>query len=110
MAEMTPMVVNGVAKYKSISAYETALTFNTPEKLAAFSSPRILNTHLPPEYIPKQILEKRCKILWMLRNPKDRIISGFGHSNALFGSQAPPLEDVLYIELSGQCKILYFYN
>ena len=100
------MIVNGVAKYKSRSAYETALSFNTPENLAAIPRPCVLNTHLPPKYMPNQILEKRCKILLMLRNPKDRITSGFGHSNALFGSQAPPLEDVLYIELSGQCKIL----
>ena len=76
MAEMTPMIVNGVAKYKTTSAYATCLSFHSPEEFAEFPRPRVLNTHLPPEYMPKQILEKRCKIVWMLRNPKDRLISG----------------------------------
>ena len=110
MGEITPMIVNGVAKYRTTSPYETALAFNTPEKLAAFTRPRVLNTHLPPEYMPKQILEKRCKILWILRNPKDRLVSLFGHFKKLFGSDAPPLEDLLYAEMSGQSKILLLYN
>ena len=111
MAEITTMIVNGVAKYKTTSAFDTCVSFQTPEVFAAFPRPRVLNTHLPPDYMPKQILEKRCKVLWMLRNPKDRITSGFGHSKKLYGSEAPPLEDMLYAEMSGQCKIwLLFFN
>ena len=106
MAELTPMIVSGVAEYKTKSLYDTCLSFHTPEEFAAFNRPRVLTTHLPPTQMPKQIFEKRCKILWMLRNPKDRIVSLFGHFNILFGSEAPPLEDVLYAEMSGQCKIL----
>ena len=100
------MIVYGVAEYKTTSVYDTCLSFHTPEEFAAFPRPRILNTHLPLAKIPKQILGKRCKILWMLRNPKDRIVSLFGHSKVLFGSEAPPLEDVLYAEISGQCRVL----
>ena len=109
MAEMTPMIVHGVAKYKTTSAYDTCLAFHTPEEFSAFTRPRVLNTHLPPSLMPKQILEKRCKILWMLRNPKDRIVSMFGHFNHLYGSDVPVLEDILYAEMSGQSKSVLLF-
>ena len=35
----------------------------------------VLNSHLPVNNLPKEIFQKRCKVLWMQRNPKDRVVS-----------------------------------
>ena len=45
----------------------------------SFPSPRILNSHLRYEELPKQIREKRTKIVLTVRNPKDTVVSYFNH-------------------------------
>ncbi|XP_039605914.1 sulfotransferase 6B1-like [Polypterus senegalus] len=60
------------------------LEFLKPENLQAISSMpsrRILGTHLHPDNLPKSFIEKKVKILAMLRNPKDVIVSYFHFQN-----------------------------
>ncbi|XP_022089844.1 uncharacterized protein LOC110978853 [Acanthaster planci] len=40
-------------------------------------SPRILKSHLPGQLLPPQIWEKKPKIVYVLRNPKDVVVSFF---------------------------------
>lgn len=58
---------------------EATSTENT-EKLP---SPRILNTHLKVKYIPKVVLEKRLKMVLLLRNPKDVVVSFYNHTKGI---------------------------
>lgn len=42
-------------------------------------SPRILNTHIYFRHLPKDFKNRKCKILYMLRNPKDVAVSFYNH-------------------------------
>lgn len=47
----------------------------TVRKFKNLSSPRVITTHLPFELLPKQRHEKGNKIIYVLRHPKDVIVS-----------------------------------
>ena len=40
-------------------------------------SPRVLNTHLPYRLIPKDFIQKGGKIVHIIRNPKDMLVSRY---------------------------------
>ncbi|XP_051781574.1 sulfotransferase 6B1-like isoform X3 [Erpetoichthys calabaricus] len=66
------------------------LEFRRPENLQVFSnmpSRRILGTHLHPDNLPKSFIEKKVKILAMIRNPKDTAVSyyHFQYNNPVMG-------------------------
>ena len=64
----------------STKAKETAmLDFISPVQIDALESPRILNTHHPPHLLPKDIKEKKTRIVYIYRNPKDVAISSYHH-------------------------------
>lgn len=41
---------------------------------------RIYTSHMYPRHIPKQLIEKRCKLILVYRNPKDTAVSYFDFS------------------------------
>lgn len=43
-------------------------------------SPRVLSTHVPFPLLPKQLREKRCKVIYVYRHPKDAIVSYYNFS------------------------------
>ena len=49
------------------------------ETINTIESPRILNTHYPPHLLPKEIKEKKTRIVYIYRNPKDVAISSYHH-------------------------------
>ncbi|XP_046584485.1 sulfotransferase 1C2-like [Haliotis rubra] len=59
------------------------LEFIKGEVLEKFPSPRILNTHCFVEQLPRGVFEKKCKIIYILRNPKDMAVSLFHHHKKL---------------------------
>ncbi|XP_041378163.1 sulfotransferase family cytosolic 1B member 1-like [Gigantopelta aegis] len=50
----------------------------------ALPSPRALNTHYWFDKLPTEVLEKKPKIVFLLRNPKDVAVSYFHHHTSLF--------------------------
>ncbi|KAH9492178.1 Sulfotransferase 1C4 [Bulinus truncatus] len=50
-------------------------------------SPRLLATHVPFRHLPRQVLEKKIKIIHLDRNPKDTLVSMYHHLN----KTKPPL-------------------
>lgn len=53
----------------------------TAEKL---TRRRVLKTHLPFEFLPPDIF-KRCKVVYVARDPRDVCVSYFHHMSAMFG-------------------------
>jgi hypothetical protein len=44
--------------------------------LDELSSPRTLNTRLPANYLPDNV-DQKCKVVYIMRNPKDCLVSNF---------------------------------
>lgn len=55
---------------------------NSPVYATSMPSPRFIKTHLPFNLLPKQLRdgEKKPKIVYVARNPKDTCISFYHHS------------------------------
>ena len=56
------------------------LEFLPMEAIESKPSPRLILTHLPFDFLPKKILEKRSKIIRITRNPKDVACSFYNHT------------------------------
>ena len=51
------------------------LELNGIEKLDELLSPRILQSHMLPRFIPRSLLQNKNKIVYGVRNPKDIAVS-----------------------------------
>ncbi|CAK9298164.1 unnamed protein product [Gordionus sp. m RMFG-2023] len=49
------------------------------KNLNSIQKPRIFQTHFQHTYLPPAIMNSRCKIIYVLRNPKDVAVSFFHH-------------------------------
>ncbi|KAK3588700.1 hypothetical protein CHS0354_028911, partial [Potamilus streckersoni] len=67
--------VETVAKSKMKAMLDVCLT----EDIASIPSPRLINSHLPPSLLPVEIFQKKCKILFPVRDPRDVTVSHFHH-------------------------------
>ena len=47
--------------------------------------PRILKTHLDFEMLPRQVKEKKPKVIYVTRNPRDAVVSYYNHWRVLEG-------------------------
>ncbi|CAI5770463.1 sulfotransferase 6B1-like [Podarcis lilfordi] len=53
------------------------------KRMTKLPSRRIIVTHLPPHLLPKSIFKSKAKILVLIRNPKDTMVSYFHFNNNL---------------------------
>ncbi|VDI09425.1 Hypothetical predicted protein [Mytilus galloprovincialis] len=51
------------------------LELNGTEKLDELQSPRVLQSHMTPHFLPKSIIQKKNKIIYGIRNPRDVAVS-----------------------------------
>jgi len=49
------------------------------EQVRNLKSPRVIKTHLALEMLPKQVLEKKVKVIYVTRNPRDAVVSFYNH-------------------------------
>ncbi|XP_046574277.1 sulfotransferase 1C2-like isoform X1 [Haliotis rubra] len=75
--EILNMIVAGTAEYAKHWQNSAWLEYRTEEELEALASPRILHTHLRPSQLPETVWDKRCKVVYVRRNPKDCVVSSF---------------------------------
>lgn len=104
------MLIAGRAETIPKSKTKNMLEHETAEQLEAIESPRILNSHLDIPHLPAQLFEKRCKIIHVLRNPKDTIVSFYNHVKGVgcYGYNGK-WEHFLRLFLSDECKIKFYF-
>ena len=74
-------------------------------------APRVFNTHLYFKYLPEDFRRRRCKILYILRNPKDVAVSFYNHhSKITVYDYDGPWDSYLrrYIKGDGKCVFLIY--
>nr|XP_020634107.1 sulfotransferase family cytosolic 2B member 1-like [Pogona vitticeps] len=68
---------------QSMISYERSPWIETVDGLKAalnYPPPRFLTTHLPFQLFPKSFLHSKCKIICLMRNPKDVLVSHYHFS------------------------------
>ncbi|XP_067671923.1 sulfotransferase 1A1-like isoform X2 [Haliotis asinina] len=73
--EMTRLLVAGKLDRDDISKGTAMMEFINEDEYKDLPSPRVLNTHLLFSELPKQVKEKKPRILYVTRNPKDVTVS-----------------------------------
>ncbi|XP_033729023.1 sulfotransferase family cytosolic 1B member 1-like [Pecten maximus] len=71
--EILHMLQNGKADYNMNPSM--ILEFESIDTLDNLDGPRTLKSHLYPKHIPKSLIDKKCKIIHIYRNPKDVAVS-----------------------------------
>jgi len=62
-------------------AEEVAGTFSmdSMDQVKNLKSPRVIKTHLSIDMLPEQVLQKKAKIIYVTRNPRDAVVSFYNH-------------------------------
>lgn len=71
------MLLTGVAENSKQAKIDFMLEYRDLNHLSQLPSPRVLNSHLDLEQLPKDFVDKGCKMLYLSRNPKDVAVSMF---------------------------------
>ncbi|KAJ8299713.1 hypothetical protein KUTeg_023773 [Tegillarca granosa] len=95
--EIVNMLIKGNAEYEKGRKIPTVIEHAKQEHLGEMTSPRVLSTHMKFEYIPKDFIQKKCKIVYIQRNPKDVAVSFYKYRNSEFESMNISWEDYLYM-------------
>ena len=77
------MLLSGKAEYDPapICNMESGNYGSTSQDNQSPAEPRVLHTHLPCQMLPQTIM--RQKIVYVMRNPKDQIVSLYHHHQGL---------------------------
>ncbi|XP_050404878.1 sulfotransferase 1B1 [Patella vulgata] len=81
--EVIQMLRGQTTEYHKQIKEQQMLEATNIDIIEAEPSPRVLNSHLWPRHLPKQMFEKKTKIIYLIRNPKDTVVSMFFHYNAV---------------------------
>ncbi|XP_077874637.1 amine sulfotransferase-like [Ictidomys tridecemlineatus] len=74
-------------------------------------SPRLFTSHLPYYLVPKGLKNKKAKILYIYRNPKDVLVSFFHFSNWVARLKpSDTIENFIEIFLDGQGNYEFIYQ
>ncbi|XP_055862635.1 sulfotransferase 1B1-like [Biomphalaria glabrata] len=81
--EIVKMLMDGSANMDNeVEARRCFLDSTRISSVSDRASPRLLLTHVPFRWLPKQALEKKIKIIFLNRNPKDTLVSLYHHMHS----------------------------
>ncbi|XP_046579030.1 sulfotransferase 1A1-like isoform X1 [Haliotis rubra] len=81
--EVTRLLVTGQTVQDNVEKGAGMIEYMPQEDVTSLPSPRILNSHFKLKLLPQDILKKRCKILYVMRNPKDIVVSYYNFMRGL---------------------------
>ncbi|XP_046339055.1 sulfotransferase 1A1-like isoform X2 [Haliotis rufescens] len=73
--EITRELLTGEIIEDDVTMSQTFMEFGPEERYADLQSPRILNSHLLMKHLPEDVINKKIKVITILRNPKDVAVS-----------------------------------
>ncbi|XP_076453017.1 sulfotransferase 1A1-like isoform X2 [Babylonia areolata] len=92
--EIASMLLSGKAEYEKRIKQSVMIEAQPIESIQSLPSPRVLNSHLPFRLLPRQILEKRVKVIHAYRNVKDVLVSTYFHYRQIPGAGNLTLESL----------------
>ncbi len=109
MYEIVYMLLNNKAETIPMFKGRQTLEIVPPGNLDDVPSPRFLNTHMQFSDAPQQLPDKKCKIIFNLRDPKDVAVSLFNmYRDAPFFEYTGNFEDFLYLFLDGKGETMIY--
>ncbi|XP_046360199.2 sulfotransferase 1A1-like isoform X2 [Haliotis rufescens] len=81
--EITRELLTGEITQDDIGMDQTFLEYGPEERYADLQSPRILCSHLLMKHLPEDVLNKKIKVISVLRNPKDVAVSFYNFSTTI---------------------------
>ncbi|KAH3883800.1 hypothetical protein DPMN_007768 [Dreissena polymorpha] len=81
--EVIMMLMRGLADRIDRSKVTTMLEFMTHDEVNSVPSPRVINTHYHPRFLPKDMATKKIKTVLCVRNPKDTAVSYYNHMTGI---------------------------
>ncbi|XP_046351458.2 sulfotransferase 1B1-like [Haliotis rufescens] len=81
--EVSRVLLSGSCDVGGMEKDDLMIEMKSHDHLAKMASPRILNTHVQFDSLPKEIHQKKTKIIYLLRNPKDAAVSFYNHHRKL---------------------------
>ncbi|XP_052767475.1 sulfotransferase 1C2-like isoform X1 [Mya arenaria] len=79
LKEITTLLLSGKSEMVVHSNPGSLIEAFPIDRLDEFPSPRVLCTHLPLEMLPKPIMQNKNKVVIVMRNPKDAVVSYYHH-------------------------------
>ncbi|CAL1686315.1 unnamed protein product [Lasius platythorax] len=79
------------------------------ENIIKMPRPRYIKSHLPWDLLPRQLREKKPKIMYVARNPKDTCVS-FYHYCRVFHSMKGSFDDFAELMLQDSTPLSPFWN
>ncbi len=73
------------------------------------SAPRLIKSHLPGQLLPPGVWDKKIKMVYVIRNPKDVVVSLYYHYKAIYPNLSIGLDDVIDRFMKGTSKLTTYY-
>ncbi|KAL8517208.1 hypothetical protein ACS0TY_015438 [Phlomoides rotata] len=82
----------------AINTIESANLLSEPPPIDLYdaSAARLLHTHLPYSLLPDSVKKSKCKIVYIVRNPKDTLISMWHFFNSILRRNQGPFVEVYF--------------